>query len=110
MGNNNMKNYDIIGDIHGHADPLIRLFNDLGYTKNDAYKYEKELRIVMPQIYSDNHSLGIRLPLKSLDSLIRSVVVSPDADNDFIEAVTDLCKRYGLKSPVRRSKLSFIPV
>ena len=78
--------------------------------KNDAYKYEKELRIVMPKISSDKQSLGIRLQLKSLDSLIRSVVVSPDADDHFVKAVTDLCKQYGLKAPVRRSKLSFIPI
>jgi hypothetical protein len=78
--------------------------------KNDAYKFEKELRIVMPHMDSDNKSLGIRLPLKNLDSLIRSVVVSPDADSDFVKAVTDLCKRYGLKSPVRRSKLSFVSI
>ena len=34
-----MKNFDIVGDIHGHAEPLMRLFNDLGYTKNDAGIY-----------------------------------------------------------------------
>ena len=72
--------------------------------------YEKELRIVMPHTDDDNQSLGIRLPLKNLDSLIRSVVVSPDADNEFLKAVADLCKRYGLKSPVRRSKLSFVSI
>lgn len=78
--------------------------------KNAAYRYEKELRIVTPHINSDNHTLGIKLPLKSLNSLVRSVVISPDADDDFVEAVKDLCKRYDLKSPVQRSKLSFIPI
>jgi len=30
------KNYDIIGDIHGHASTLIQLLKDLGYEKNGA--------------------------------------------------------------------------
>ena len=34
-----MNNFDIVGDIHGHAEPLIRLLNDLGYTKNDIGIY-----------------------------------------------------------------------
>lgn len=30
-------NYDIIGDIHGHADELIRLLDKLGYKKSNGY-------------------------------------------------------------------------
>jgi hypothetical protein len=28
--------YDIIGDIHGHAEPLKRLLHRLGYTETDG--------------------------------------------------------------------------
>ena len=78
--------------------------------KNDAYKFEKEIRVVVPQQDGDNHSMGIRLPVKNIDSLIRSIVIAPDADISFVKAVSDLCKRYGVKAPVRRSKLSFVSV
>jgi hypothetical protein len=32
--------YDIVGDIHGHADPLRRLLQKLGYTEeNGIYRH-----------------------------------------------------------------------
>jgi ribosomal protein L7Ae-like RNA K-turn-binding protein len=77
--------------------------------KSDAYKFERELRIVAPHQKKDNHSMGVRIPLKNINSLIRSVVIAPDADVSFSEAVSDLCKKYGLTAPIRRSKLSFFP-
>ena len=78
--------------------------------KSDAYKYEKELRIVIPHQDKDNHEMGIRLPLKNINSLIRSVVIAPDADISFVKSVSDLCKKYGLAAPIRESKLSFVPI
>ncbi len=33
---NTNKNYDIIGDIHGHASTLIQLLKDLGYKRNES--------------------------------------------------------------------------
>jgi hypothetical protein len=76
--------------------------------KSDAYVFEKELRIVASHQDKDEHSMGVRMPLKDINNLIRSVVVAPDADISFVEAVSDLCKRYGLTAPIRRSKLSFV--
>lgn len=78
--------------------------------KSDAYIFEKELRIVVPHQDKDNHTMGIRLPLTNINTLIRSVVIAPDADISFVEAVSDLCKRYELTAPIRRSKLSFVSV
>jgi hypothetical protein len=78
--------------------------------KSDAYKFEKELRIVALRQDKDNHSMGVRIPLKNINSLISSVVVAPDADMSFVEAVSDLCKRYGLAAPIKRSKLSFVSI
>jgi hypothetical protein len=38
---NNMKYYDLIGDIHGHADELIKLLLHLGYEETaDGYRHE----------------------------------------------------------------------
>jgi hypothetical protein len=87
-------------------------FTDVLQYKSDAYKYEKELRIIVPQQGDgwETNPIGIRLTLPNLDALIRSVVVAPEADPKFLEAVRELCKRYGLKAPVRRSMLSLLPV
>ncbi len=76
--------------------------------KSYAYRYESELRMVTPSHDKHEGSMGIRLQLKSIDSLIRSIVLAPEADDAFVEAISDLCKRYGIKAPVRRSRLSFI--
>ena len=36
------QHYDIIGDIHGHADELIKLLEHLGYQNSTSgYKHEK---------------------------------------------------------------------
>lgn len=78
--------------------------------KSDAYFFEKELRIVASHQDKDDHSMGIRVPLKDINSLIRSVVIAPDADLSFVNAVSDMCKKYGLTAPIRRSKLSFVPI
>lgn len=87
-------------------------FTDVLQYKNDAYKYEKELRVVVPQQADgwEENPAGIRLELPSVDTLVRSVVVAPEADPHYVEAVRELCKRYSLKAPVRRSTLSLISV
>lgn len=87
-------------------------FIDVLQYKSDAYKYERELRLVVPQQEDgwEKNPIGVRLALPSVDALIRSVVVAPEADPDFLEAVRELCKRYDLKAPVKRSMLSFVPV
>lgn len=41
------RNYDIIGDIHGHADALIRLLSKMGYSKNSAGIYNHPDRMVI---------------------------------------------------------------
>ena len=76
--------------------------------KSDAYTFEKEIRIIAPHTETDKETLGIRVPM-DLNTLIRSIVVAPDADVNFVRAVSDVCKKYGLKAPIRRSKLSFVP-
>ncbi|KXI27369.1 hypothetical protein [Paraglaciecola hydrolytica] len=78
--------------------------------KSEAYKFENELRVVVSPHRNVNPSMGMRLPLTDLNKLIRSVVLAPEAESNFVEAVSDLCVKYGLKAPVRKSKLSFVSV
>jgi len=87
-------------------------FTDVLQYKSDAYKYERELRVIVPQQGNgwETNPIGIWLALPSVNSLVRSVVVAPEAESNFLEAVRELCKRYDLKAPVRRSKLSLVPV
>lgn len=91
---------------------IIGPFDDvLGY-KNNAYKFERELRLVLPQQEDgwEANPMGIRLPIPNLDALVRSIVVSPEADPNFIGAVRKMCKAFGLLVPVRSSTLSLIPI
>lgn len=87
-------------------------FTDVLQYKSDAYKFERELRVIVPQQGEgwEANPIGIRLTLPSVDALVRSVVVAPEAEASFLDAVRELCRRYGLKAPVRRSMLSLIPV
>ena len=91
---------------------IIGQFTDVLQYKSDAYKYERELRVIVPQQDDgwEKNPMGISLSLQSVDSLVRSVVVAPEADSSFFEAVRELCNRYNLKAPVRRSKLSLVQV
>lgn len=86
-------------------------FTDPLQYKSDSYKFERELRIILPQqeVGWEANPMGIRLAVSNLDLLVRSIVVAPEADVGFFEAVRDLCKRYGLSAPVRRSMLSLMP-
>jgi hypothetical protein len=87
-------------------------FTDVLQYKSDAYRFERELRVIVPQQEDgwETNPVGIRLALPSIDTLVRSIVVAPESDTSFLEAVRELCRRYGLKAQVKRSTLSLIPV
>jgi hypothetical protein len=87
-------------------------FTDPLQYKSDSYKFERELRIILPQqeVGWEANPMGIRLAVSDLNVLVRSVVVAPEADEGFLEAVRDLCERYGLSAPVKRSMLSLMRV
>lgn len=93
-------------------DYLIGSYTDVLQFKHQAYKHERELRLVVPQQGGgwESNPNCLRLAVPDLDTLVRSVVVAPDASDEFYEAVKGLCKRYGLNAPVRRSMLAFVPV
>ncbi|ALQ50423.1 hypothetical protein ATY38_03740 [Nitrosomonas ureae] len=90
---------------------VIGNYTDVLQYKSDAYKYEKELRVIVPQQEDgwEKNPIEVRLALPSVDTLVRGVIVAPEADSNFLEAVRELCKRYDLKAPVKRSRLSTYP-
>lgn len=98
---------------HRHVNTYVMgSYTDPLQYKSDSYKFERELRIILPQQADgwEENPMGIRLEVPDLEDLVRSVVVAPEADAGFLEAIRELCKRYGLSVPVRRSILSFMPL
>ncbi len=95
-----MQNY-IIGD-----------YMDVLQFKHEAYKHEKELRVIVPQQVDawETNPVALRLSVRNLDEIVRSVVVAPEAEKEYFNAIKDLCSKYGLRSPVRRSRLTFVPI
>jgi hypothetical protein len=91
---------------------VMSAFTDPLQYKSDSYKFERELRVILPQQDAgwEENPMGIRLAIPDLNTLVRSIVVAPEADSVFTEAIAELCKRYGLSAPVRRSMLSLVPV
>lgn len=83
---------------------------DLLQFKHEAYKFENEVRIVVPRRRTwKSNPAGIRLSLGDLNDVIRSVVVAPEAAPWFFELVEDMTRKYGVSIPVRRSKLTELP-
>lgn len=95
-----------------NPDMVVSSFSDMLRYKHKSYAYERELRLIVPREDTDwkTNPKFLRLPLKTLSDLVRSVVVAPEADDEFFDAVSELSRRYNLDAPVRRSKLSFMRV
>jgi hypothetical protein len=95
-----------------NPDMVIGKYTDLLKFKHLAYAYEKELRMIVPQQVDDlsTNPDALHLPLGDLNDFIRSVVVAPEAGPWFYELIKDVTARYGLNSPVRRSKLTYLPL
>lgn len=91
-------------------DMVVGAGTDLLQFKHEAYRYESEVRIVVSRAKTwKSNAAGIRLPLGDLNKVIRSVVVAPEAAPWFFELVEDVTRKYGVSSPVRRSKLTELP-
>lgn len=90
---------------------VIGRYTDVLQYKNDAFAYEKELRLIVPRMDTnwESNPMGIRLPIPDLDAFIRSVVLAPEAEAWFVDAIMGLCEKYTLKAPVRRSILALLP-
>ena len=48
-----MKHYDVIGDIHGHADELIKLLLHLGYHESSSGYCHKERKVIFLGDFND---------------------------------------------------------
>lgn len=95
-----------------NPDMIVGQYSDMLQYKHESYAYENELRLIVPRQHDgwDNNPTSLRLPLANLNDLVRSVVVAPEAEDWFFDAVIDLTRRYELKTPVRRSKLAFMQI
>jgi hypothetical protein len=81
--------------------------------KTKAYEYEKEVRVIIDRT---GHALvpellqpGLVVPIDAR-GLLRSIVIAPDAPPWFEKLVRQSALRYGIKAPVRRSKLALDPI
>lgn len=90
----------------------ISLHSDVLQFKHEAYRNDKEVRVIVPQQGDawKSNPIEIRLPVADLDMLVKTIVVAPEASPEFYEAVKRLCSQYGLKAPVLQSALVMVPV
>lgn len=90
---------------------VIGRYTDVLKFKNEAFAYENELRLIVPRLGKGwkQNLMGLSFPIASLDTFIRSVVLAPEAEPWFIEAVRGLCAKYDLNVPIRRSTLATLP-
>jgi len=85
--------------------------------KTKAYEYEKEVRVIIDHTASAHaehrvcgeHEAGLLIPVDTT-RLLRSIVIAPDAPPWFEKLVRQSALRYGIKAPVRRSKLATDPI
>lgn len=90
--------------------PYSRIFS----YKLKAYSYENEVRAVIDsyhQTYDNDpiENFGLSIPI-DFETLVRSIVIAPDAPDWFISLIHNILKTYNITTPIHRSKLSFAPV
>jgi hypothetical protein len=96
-------------------DPKLRInpYSNVFAYKVKAYDFEKEVRVIVDRFH-DEFDATIEesgMPIKvSLCKLLRSIVVAPEAAPWFLELVRGVTQKYGVKAPVRRSKLASAPL
>lgn len=81
--------------------------------KTKAYEHEKEVRVLLDRSLTefDAEISEAGMPI-SVDpgTLLRSVVIAPEAPEWFEELVRRFATKYGIKAPVRKSKLAADPI
>ena len=79
--------------------------NDVHWYKRLSFEHEHEVRAVMYDYVSSKKNSGILYPI-DLNTLIKSVYVSPMASEWFVDIVKDLMEKYHLKKDVVESSLN----
>lgn len=90
---------------------IVGHYIDVLECKHEAYKYEAEVRVIVSRHRGEwqKNPIDFRLPIPSLSDFINSVVVAPEADDWYHEAISEITRRFGLPIPVRRSDLTTLP-
>lgn len=96
-------------------DPKLKInpYSNVFAYKVKAYEFEKEVRVIIDRFHEEFDAeitdTGMRVQI-SLDKLLRSVVIAPEAPPWFLGLIEGVAIKYGVGAPVRRSKLAFDPV
>jgi len=81
--------------------------------KTKAYEYEKEVRVIIDRTGrkagAELAQTGIPVAVDAV-RLLRSIVIAPDAPPWFEKLVRQSALRYGIRAPVRRSRLAADPI
>ena len=91
-----------------NANPYSNVFS----YKVTAYDYENEVRVIVDRFHEtfdeEPAEKGLFMPL-NLNRFLRSIVVAPEAPEWFFGTVQRACIKYGITTPVHRSKLATEP-
>lgn len=81
--------------------------------KTKAYQHEKEVRVLLDRSLNEFEAEmpagGMPVEVDCI-SLLRSIVIAPEAPAWFDKLVRQTATRYGLLAPIRRSKLTADPI
>lgn len=87
---------------------LEKYYNSLIRTKKQEYTYENEIRVVSPFV-NDNNKDCIKDYGKfikvDLETLISEIIISPCAEELYVDLVKDVSRKYNLKCKISKSKL-----
>ena len=104
-----------VGYVKHWRDPKLKInpYSNVFAYKVKAYEFEKEVRVIIDRFDEDFDSeitdTGMRVQI-SLDKLLRSIVVAPEAPPWFLSLVEGVAAKYGVEAQVKRSKLAFDPI
>lgn len=92
-----------------NPDMVFGKYTDLLQYKNESYSYENEIRLIVSRQGKNwvRNPPSIRLPISSLEELICNVIVAPEAEDWFLDAINDMCERYEFVATVSKSQLAY---
>ena len=90
---------------------VISRYTDVLQYKSDAFSYENELRLIVPRMGKawKRNPMGLRFSIADLDKFVLRIVLAPEAETWFVDAVKGLCEKYDLKAPICGSTLALLP-